>query len=585
MYIAVSMANQTLIRITSADSSANSSASSPEFARSVPEAVLATAANQPERVALVVADSRIEVSYGQMADRIQAVAGGLRQLGVKPNDRVALLGENRPEWAIAYLGIQAAGGTVLPLDVLLKAEEHERLLTVGGPKALIVSQKFYGQLHETLKERFADLPLILFDSCNDECQGQTSLEELYRAEPFLCETVETKQAASLIFTSGSTGTPKAVVLTHGNLLSNIRGIFAGLHFNEEDTFLSLLPLSHVYESTTGFLTPLIAGGRIVYARSLAAAQVVEDLRNHEITVLIGVPLLFEKMARGMQRKLEKAPSLQRKLFALFYHLARFGGKLGINAGRRLFASLRAKAGMSTLRMMVSGGAPLDPAIAEFYATLGFCFLQGYGMTECSPVISVNLPESNRIGSVGPALPGIEIRIDKPNAEGIGEIIVAGASVTPGYLDDEEKTKSVIRDGWLHTGDLGKLEDGFLHICGRAKNLIVSAGGKNIYPEEIELTLQEHDYVLEALILGRKTEGKQGERVCALLYPDIERIKELHPDMTDLSPGSESIRPLLERAVNETNTRMADFKRIAEWEIQAVEFEKTSSRKIKRALYE
>ncbi len=558
----------------------------PEFLQSVPETFLNVAQRQPEHVALV-ADGRDDITYGQLASRVRSVAGGLRNLGIQQRDCVALLSENRPEWAIAYLGIQAAGATVVPLDVLLKSEEHQALLTIAAPKALVLSEKFYTVLRDVLADQFPDIRIILMDApvgLEEIGADGVTLGSLYDAEPYLCKAIDPSQPASLIFTSGTTGAPKAVILTHRNLLANIKGIFAGLNFNASDRFLSLLPLSHVYECTTGFLTPLIAGATIIYARSLAANQVVEDLRNHSITILIGVPLLFEKMVRGMKRGLERAPQSKQTLFKSLYACCGVGRKLGFSPGKKLFRSLRAKAGMSTLRMMVSGGAPLDPAIADFYATLGFDFLQGYGMTECSPVISVNLPGCNCIGSVGPPLEGIEVRIDNPNAEGIGEILVAGDSVTPGYLDDEEKTKSVIKDGWLCTGDLGKFKNGFLYICGRAKNLIVSAGGKNIYPEEIELVLLEHDYIAEALILGRSVEGKQGEKVCALIFPDAERIAELHPEAANTPLDSKPIKALIATAVNEVNQRMADYKRIMDWEVLKSEFQKTSSRKIKRTLY-
>ncbi len=555
--------------------------SPPELLGAVPESFLNVAKRQPERAALV-ADGRGELSYGELARRVRTVAGGLREMGVRPRDSVALLSLNRPEWAIGYLGIQAAGATVVPLDILLKPEEHRKLLNVSTPKALIVSEKFYGALKDILAESFPEVKIILMDSSSEA--GVTELESLYGSEEYLCDSIEPTQAASLIFTSGTTGTPKVVILTHRNLLANMKGIFAGLNFNQSDRFLSLLPLSHVYECTTGFLTPLIAGATIYYARSLAAVQVVEDLRKHEITILIGVPLLFEKMVKGMKRGIEKAPTSKRVMFKTMYGFCRGAGKFGLVPGKKLFGALRAKAGMNTLRMMVSGGAPLDPAIADFYKILGFDFLQGYGMTECSPVISFNLPKSNRIGSVGPPLLGLDIQIENPNAEGIGEILVRGDSVTPGYLGDEEQTRNVIRDGWLCTGDLGKFKGGFLYICGRAKNLIVSAGGKNIYPEEIELALLEHDYIAEVLIVGRTTEGKQGERVCALVFPDVERIGELHAEHAGAALDGQPIKELVTVAVKETNLRMADYKRVVEWEVLTVEFEKTSSRKVKRGLY-
>lgn len=521
------------------------------------------------------------ISYAELGRRVGGLAGGLRSLGVRGRDRVALLSENRPEWAISYLAILSAGATVVPLDALLKAEEQMALLQESRPRAILISSKFIKLLQERLHERLPDMTVINLDADDGDSH---SFVKLLSGEPYLCSQIDPDQTASLIFTSGTTGKPKAVQLTHRNISSNINAIFQALEFSPSDRFLSVLPLSHVYECTAGFLVALAAGASITYARSLAGPSLIEDLRNNNITILVGVPLLFEKMRRGMERKIKQAPFVRRVLFSTFYGLASVSNRVGVPLGRALFGGLREKAGMGALRLMVSGGAPLDPQIAHFFENLGFNFLEGYGMTECSPVIAINRPGRSVIGSVGPALPGCELMIDAPNREGIGEILVRSASVTPGYLNDAAKTSEILRDGWLVTGDLGKIENGNLYISGRSKNLIISAGGKNIYPEEIETRILESKLIAEVLVIGRKQAGKQGEQVTALIFPDSDELSQHIADLkSDGQPAKDS-RTVVGEIVAAVNRSLADYKRIASWEIVETEFEKTASRKIKRSLY-
>jgi long-chain acyl-CoA synthetase len=252
-------------------------------------------------------------------------------------------------------------------------------------------------------------------------------------------------------------------------------------------------------------------------------------------------------------------------------------------GRGLFASLRKKAGMSHVRVFVSGAAPIPRHIGRFFTLLGIDFLQGYGMTETSPVISVNRIEDIRFRSVGPPLDGVEVRIDNPDEFGIGEIVVRGDNCTPGYRNNPEQTAELIRDGWLYTGDLGKLEGGHLWITGRAKNLIVSAAGKNIYPEQIEEKLLESDCILEAIVYGRAREERLGEEVRALIVPDLEQL-QAERGIDPENPNRDAVRTVLEEVVAQTNAELAEYKRIAAFDWQFEELEKTSTKKVKRFIY-
>jgi long-chain acyl-CoA synthetase len=234
-------------------------------------------------------------------------------------------------------------------------------------------------------------------------------------------------------------------------------------------------------------------------------------------------------------------------------------------------------------MFISGGAPLPGHIGKWFNLIGLTLLEGYGMTECSPVLAVNRPDNISIGSVGPPLPDIKIKINKPNEEGIGEIIVRGGNTTPGYLNNHEATSELLRDGWLYTGDMGKMDKGLLYITGRSKNIIISGGGKNIFPEEIEGYLNQSDYILESLAVGRERAGKTGEEIWAIIVPDKEQI-ELELTDSGVTLSENRIRELIGEVVKNVNGRLADYKRIVDFEIRTEEFEKTAAKKIKRIKY-
>jgi long-chain acyl-CoA synthetase len=489
-------------------------------------------------------------------------------------ERIGILSENRPEWGIAYLAILAAGRTVVPIDAGLKGDEVSFIIHDAGLGIVFTS----GRFESFLKERHsAEVKIFSFEDNSSHSWSVLAEGEQTEAKSRVNKT------AVLIYTSGTTGTPKAVELTHQNLLANLEGIASALKFDHNDIFLSVLPMHNTFEATCGFLTPLISGSTIVYARSLKSKEIFEDIAANNVTLMCGVPLLFEKMYHSMQRKITSTPVTKRLLFHTFYFLSAIAWNLGFKLGKYLFSSMRNKAGLAGGRMFVSGGAAMPPKIARFFNLIGFDFLQGYGMTECSPVISVNRPDDVKFGSVGPPLENVEVRIHNPDSHGIGEIIVRGNNVTPGYRGNPEKTSELIINGWLHTGDLGCIKNGHLWITGRKKNVIVSAAGKNIYPEELEEKLLESNYILEAVVFGRRKQNKHGEEVCALIVPDVKQI-ETELGVTFENPDSDRIRNIISPVVKNVNDRVADYKRIAGFDVQLAELEKTSTRKVKRFLY-
>lgn len=513
-------------------------------------------------------------TYSEVRQTVRRMAAGLMAGNHIDGRGVGLLSENRPEWGIAYLSILAAGGTVLPIDINLKPTEVAYLLGHAGVQSIFVSNRGQQLMSET------DVPIEHFNFDSTVADNWMRLTADDQAETL----PPASEVAVIIYTSGTTGTPKAVELTHKNLLANLDGIVEALEFGPTDIFLSVLPLHHTFEATCGFLTPLLSGATIVYARSLKSNQIVEDIAHNQVTILVGVPLLFEKMHQSFERKLAMAPRVRRMMFQSSMSISGAGWRMGGKWGRSLFRSIRERAGLGSVRMFVSGGAALPPRIARFFNLLGFDFIQGYGMTECSPVISAHRPNDIRFGSVGPPIPNVQVAIHNPDEEGVGEIIVKGTNVTPGYRGLPKETAELIVDGWLHTGDLGRLKGGHLWITGRCKSLIVSAAGKNIYPEELEEKLTASPVILEAVVFGRVSGEKQREEVRALIVPDLEWLAEegLIESINDSDP--EQLHQLITAAVAEVNEQVAAYKRIASFDIRREELEKTSTRKIKRFLY-
>ncbi|MDH3892795.1 MAG: AMP-dependent synthetase/ligase [candidate division Zixibacteria bacterium] len=512
--------------------------------------------------------------YSEVGRTVRRMAAGLKAGNHIDGQGVGLLSENRPEWGIAYLSILAAGGTVVPIDINLKPTEVAYLLGHAAMRSIFVSKRGSQLMSDT------DVSIEHFDFDSDGADNWMRLtaDEPLKTLPPAAET------AVIIYTSGTTGTPKAVELTHKNLVANLDGIVEALEFGPGDVFLSVLPLHHTFEATCGFLTPLMSGATIVYARSLKSGQIVEDIAHNRVTILVGVPLLFEKMHQSFERKLATAPTMRRLLFRSLMSVSALGWRLGGKWGRALFRSVRNRAGLGSVRMFVSGGAALSPRIARFFNLLGFDCMQGYGMTECSPVVSAHRPDDIRFGSVGPPIPNVQVAIDSPDEEGIGEIVVKGENVTPGYRGLPKETADLIIDGWLHTGDLGRLHRGHLWITGRCKSLIVSAAGKNIYPEEIEEKLTTSPHILEAVVFGRISEGKQREEVMALIVPDLEWLLEAGLIENITQPDQQRLHQVVADAVALVNEQVAAYKRIASFDIRLEELEKTSTRKIKRFLY-
>jgi long-chain acyl-CoA synthetase len=534
-----------------------------------------------------------EVSWRQLGESYSNVSRGLLQLGLGRGDSIAILSENRPEWAFADLGCFAMDGVVVPLYWTLTPSQIRYILRDCKAKAVFVSNTDYLDRLLGIRQELPDLKkIIIFDppSSGELPDGVLSLEELLadgrKAPPEVWESMGRSLAsgtgddlATIIYTSGTTGEPKGVMLTHNNFLSNIRSVLQVIHVDENDSCLSFLPLSHVFERIAYYLF-LYIGGLINYAESVET--VVANLGEVKPTILISVPRIYEKAYGRILDRVRSGSIIKRLIFMASLAVGRNvsrnlqrGRKLNVFqnsahgiADKLVFARLRATFG-DNIRLMISGGAPLNRHIAEFFHAAGLVILEGYGLTETSPVISANTLERLRFGTVGPPLPGVEVMIAED-----GEILTRGPHVMKGYFNRPEETAEAIDgEGWFYTGDVGYVNDGgLIVITDRKKSLIVTAGGKNVAPAAIENALSADRFISQAFAYG---DGRKF--ISALIVPDWERVtkyaeehKIKHRNIADLC-NSEEIKGFIRERIDMAMEEFAPFEQVKRFRIMPKEF--------------
>ncbi|MCS7299016.1 MAG: AMP-binding protein [Spirochaetia bacterium] len=511
-------------------------------------------------------------------------------LKLKKGDKVALISENRAEWGLCALGTVYNGFVLVPMDVRMSPNEIKMILEHSESKVVFVSQKMYSTLEDEIN--FDNYYVIMIDE-KPKKKNQTSLRKII--EEYSDKVIKKYNEVSpddlfeIVYTSGTTGLSKGVMLTHRNIMFELTVLPPLARIKPTDRLLSILPLNHTYESTAGLYTALHGGTSILYSPALNPKVVLELISRNKINKMLVVPLFLEKIADGIIRKIERSGVFLKAFVKTLFALATISRSITKNnkLSGRFLSLVRKKAGLSTIELFISGAAPLPERVANLMELMGFTILQGYGLTECAPVATLNPYDKPKNKSVGKPIPGVEITIDAPNKDGIGEILIKGPNVMVGYYKNPTATQETLVNGYLKTGDLGYIdEEGYVYITGRIKNVIVTHGGKNVYPEEIEEKLNESPYILESLVIGKKISKDEaiGEEVFAYIVPDFNYI-EFEKETPAHKISYEDIEKIIDGVVKELNTKLPDYKKIKSYKILTEELPKTSTRKIKRYLFQ
>jgi long-chain acyl-CoA synthetase len=541
----------------------------------LPELFSITVARFPDNACFTAYEpERKSLSYREAAALVSSVARKLRSIGVGRGGKVAVTGKNSPEWAVAYLATLTAGAVVVPIDYQLNAAEISNLIRAGDATVLFCDEEKIAEISSLCGSLSAVFPMapgrpdyiFTLDATN--------------APPM--EPASENDLAAILFTSGTMGQPKGVMLTHRNFVSDCLQAQGNLTVLSTDVFYALLPIHHSYTMLSVFIEAISTGAEIVFGKRMVTKQILKDLKEAKITMFLGVPLLFNKVLAGIMKGVrEKGPIV----FGLIRFLMFLSGMIKkithVNPGKRIFHSVLEKASLSTIRICISGGGPLAPAVFKRYNQLGIDFVQGYGLTETSPIITLNPIDAYRETSVGRIIPGVEMRVIDPDPSGVGELCVRGSMVMSGYYKLPEETAKVLSsDGWLSTGDLGYMDaDNYVYLTGRAKNLIVTEGGKNVYPEEIENSFQLYDQVEQVLVCGYVEDAStRSEGIQAMIYPDVERFKDAGPDGIINWPA---IEVALQKIVNEVNQKLLPYQRISKVTVLREKLAETTTKKVKR----
>ena len=529
----------------------------------------------------------ITYTFNEIREKIRGFTGALLKLGVTEEDKIAVISENRTAWAITYLSVTSGGAIIVPVDKESKEQELFHILHASEAKAIIYSAK-YSDVIEDLSKNLPNLSIrINMDLKKSRETAIDSTEFAFneiikegieysksKNQLYFRENVEKDDIASLLFTSGTTAIPKIVPLSHFNICSNIMAMIALVGIQHNDHFLSVLPMHHVYECTCGFLCPYSSGCTITFVPNLR--RVAETLAESKATIMLGVPMLFKAIYKRLVGKLtEKFPT------KMYYHTASILSAITkTKLGKTVFSPLHKKLG-GNLRLFITGGAAMDPHISEGFQKLGFNLIQGYGLTETSPILAVNRPVGFKNASVGEIMPSCEVKIYNPDENNEGEILARGDSVFRGYYKNPDVNQDSFTDGWFKTGDMGYFDnDGLLYVVGRCKNVIVTDGGKNVYPEELEENLNRSYFILESVVTTVRDKTTNLEKIHAIIVPDYETF-DTYCKTQKILNTEQALHDIIKQEVKNVSDALADFKRIQGFTIRAEEFTKTSTKKIKR----
>ena len=520
-----------------------------------------------------------KITHKQYRKDIDMLGTALINLGLK-NKRVAIISDNRYEWGLCYLAIVTGTGVVVPLDKLLPENEIESLIIRSNVEAIIYSDKYNGIMRTLKEKKNTNIKFFISMDSDKSKDGIYSLKELIEKgkdliesnnREFIDASINAEEMAIMLFTSGTTAKSKAVMLSHKNIVTNLMDIAATIKIDSNDRLLSFLPLHHTFECTVGFLYPVSKGSSIAFCEGLR--HIADNIKEFEITAMISVPILYDGIYKKIMKTIKKKNKDKKVENGL--KLSKALLKMGVDLRKVIFKEIHDNLG-SKLRLMVAGGAALDPETEKAFYDFGFTMLQGYGLTETSPVIAAEDDKYKKIGSIGKAFPSLDIKVVNPNEDGIGELFVKGPSVMLGYYNNKEATQESMEDGWFKTGDLAKIdEEGYIFITGRKKYVIVLKNGKNIYPEEIESLINKIPGVKESFVYGKIQEDGDYKINAKIVY-DKEQLKDLY-GLKD----EKEIEKKLWKEIKAINKKMPTYKYIKNITVTKEELIKTTTQKIKR----
>ena len=539
----------------------------------------------PENPVFMVKDKKggeyVSISTEKYDHDIDSLGTAFMSL-VPKGSRIAILSETRYEWYVTYLATTNGTGCVVPLDKELHPEEILNMLERAEIDILVFSKtklsvvdeiygkvstiKYYICMDETDDERFLSYPKVLKDGEDKLAAGDKTFTEA---------TIDPNEMTILLFTSGTTSKSKAVMLCQKNICKNLMSMFSMLYIDRSDIFFSVLPLHHTYECTCGFLGQVYRGTTVAVCEGLR--YITTNIKEARPTCILMVPVMLEMFYKAIMKKVKEDPKTYDKLMKGI-KISKFLMKFHIDVRRKLFAQIHETFG-GRLRLIILGGAPVNPEILQFFQDIGFICVQGYGLTECAPILALNRDCDFKNEAAGLPLPGCDVKILDPDDDGIGEFISKGDNNFLGYYKDPEATAAALdSDGYYHTGDLGYIDkDGFCIITGRKKNVIIAKNGKNVFPEEIEYLLSLSPYVAESVVSGEDDKIKNDIIIKATIFPDMEQVEtKLGKD-----PSEQDITSLLQTVVAEVNEKLVNYKKIKKVVYRPTEFEKNTSKKIKR----
>ena len=528
-----------------------------------------------------------EITYKQFAEDVIALGTALTNKYNLKDERIVVIGENTYFWYVSYMAMLCGTGIAVPVDKELPANELENVINRSRATAVIYSSK-KKELIKKVQDKLPTVKYFMQMNSDDKLEGREigldtviaqGKEMLQKGDnSFEKIEIDPEEFKVLIFTSGTTSNSKGVMLCNRNLAENINAVSTAVKLYPTDRLFSVLPLHHTYESTIGFLVPMASGASIAICQGLK--YIVPNLKETKPTAMLAVPLLIENLYKKINATIEK--SGKAGLVNSMIHVTNALKNVGVDIKRKVFSEIYENLG-GNIRIIVSAAAPIDAKVGKWVQDIGITFLQGYGLTETAPIAALTPENDPKVGSAGKAVNCAELKIDSPNENGEGEVLIKSETLMMGYYEDEEATNDVIKvnaDGerWFHSGDVGYLDaDGYLFITGRTKNVIVTQNGKNIYPEEIELMLGEVKEIKECMVYGKEVEGEKELIITVKVIPNMEEIEALHgKDLTD-----EQVHDIIWEQIKVVNRKLTSYKAIKKLEIKKDEFAKTTTMKIKR----